>query len=138
MELFASRMSSSHLKSQFPHLQSSKYLPSHRHLSLPQRTAASFQARFATPGPVSRRSRLASSDAREHKWVRGEAEYTSYDSSDDESSYLSLSEKPDRSMALLDDYEMEELEFAPDPNHKSGKISISELQWWHLPSSHNF
>lgn len=39
---------------------------------------------------------------------------------DDGSSLLSLSVKPDRNMALLDDYEMEEIVYEPDPNHRSG------------------
>jgi GTP-binding protein Era len=47
-----------------------------------------------------------------------DAETTSY--SEDESSFLSLSVKPDRNMALLDDYEMEELDYTSDPNHRSG------------------
>lgn len=38
----------------------------------------------------------------------------------DEASLLSLSMKPDRNMALLDDYEMEELGHTPDTNHRSG------------------
>jgi hypothetical protein len=38
--------------------------------------------------------------------------------SDDDTSFLSLSMKPDRSLGLLDDYETEELDF--DPNHRSG------------------
>lgn len=50
--------------------------------------------------------------------VQDEEEASSY--SDDGSSFLSLSEKPDRNMALLDDYEIEELDFEPDPNHQSG------------------
>ncbi|GFY80365.1 GTP-binding protein Era-like protein [Actinidia rufa] len=47
---------------------------------------------------------------------------------DDESSlsgFLSLSVKPDRNMALLDDYELEELDALPDPNHRS----VSECAW---------
>lgn len=44
-----------------------------------------------------------------------------YAYSEDESSLLSLSEKPDRSIALLDEYEIEELDYAIDPNHRSGK-----------------
>lgn len=47
-----------------------------------------------------------------------EGETASY--SEDESAFLSLSEKPDRNMALLDDYEMEELDYPSDPNHRSG------------------
>lgn len=38
----------------------------------------------------------------------------------DEASLLSLSMKPDRNMALLDDYEMEELGHTPHTNHRSG------------------
>ncbi|XP_009593229.1 GTPase ERA-like, chloroplastic [Nicotiana tomentosiformis] len=38
---------------------------------------------------------------------------------------LSLSVKPDRNMALLDDYELEELDFVPlDPNHRSGYVAV--------------
>ncbi|XP_047314844.1 GTPase ERA-like, chloroplastic [Impatiens glandulifera] len=40
------------------------------------------------------------------------------------SGYLSLSVKPDRNIALLDDYEMEELNSIPDPNHKSGFVAV--------------
>ncbi|XP_034683141.1 GTPase ERA-like, chloroplastic [Vitis riparia] len=48
-------------------------------------------------------------------------------SEDEESSastFLSLSEKPDRNMALLDDYELEELDFASNPNHRSGYVAV--------------
>ncbi|KAL2527900.1 RNA binding [Forsythia ovata] len=38
---------------------------------------------------------------------------------------LSLSDKPERNMVLLDDYEMEELDFVPiDPNHRSGYVVV--------------
>lgn len=39
-------------------------------------------------------------------------------------SFLSLSEKPDRNLALLDDYELEELdaEHSTCPNHRSGQL----------------
>lgn len=44
---------------------------------------------------------------------------------DESSTLLSLSEKPDRNMALLDDYESEELDFATDvTGHRSGKFSF--------------
>ncbi|XP_031255027.1 GTPase ERA-like, chloroplastic [Pistacia vera] len=45
-------------------------------------------------------------------------------SEDDASSFLSLNVKPDRNMALLDDYEMEELDYTSDPNHKSGYVAV--------------
>ncbi|KAF5196716.1 Gtpase era-like protein [Thalictrum thalictroides] len=48
-------------------------------------------------------------------------------SDDEDSALLSLSVKPDRNMALLDDYEMEELDFQTDPNHKSGYVAV--LGW---------
>lgn len=48
---------------------------------------------------------------------------------DDESSFLSLSEKPDRTMALLDDYETEELDFdASSADHKSGLLLVMILK----------
>lgn len=43
---------------------------------------------------------------------------------DDASSFLSLSEKPDRNMALLDDYEIEEIDYASHPSHKSGEFQL--------------
>lgn len=45
------------------------------------------------------------------------------DEEDETLSFLSLSEKPDRSLAVLDDYELEELDSDP-PNHKSGGVFI--------------
>ncbi|WRX07589.1 K Homology domain [Theobroma cacao] len=44
--------------------------------------------------------------------------------SGDEESFLSLSEKPDRYMALLDEYELEELDFASHANHRSGYVAV--------------
>ncbi|KAF3440997.1 hypothetical protein FNV43_RR19283 [Rhamnella rubrinervis] len=58
----------------------------------------------------------------EHGVREEEEEANSY--SDDGSSFLSLSEKPDRNMALLDDYEMEELDLESDPNHRSGYVAV--------------
>lgn len=54
--------------------------------------------------------------------------YISEEEEDEESNsmLLSLSVKPDRNTALLDDYEMEELDFIPDldPNHRSGYVAV--------------
>lgn len=50
------------------------------------------------------------------------------DLEDEESSstLLSLSGKPDRNMALLDDYEMEELDLENhDPSHRSGNFNLN-------------
>lgn len=47
------------------------------------------------------------------------------DATTSSSSLLSLSVKPDRNMALLDDYEMEEMDFVnDDPNHRSGYVAV--------------
>jgi len=63
----------------------------------------------------------------EHEYeTEEEAETTSY--SDDDSSFLSLSEKPDRNIALLDDYEMEELDYASNANHRSGSSLSTPIQ----------
>nr|GLL38495.1 uncharacterized protein LOC109178296 [Ipomoea trifida]GMD58150.1 GTPase ERA-like, chloroplastic [Ipomoea batatas] len=44
---------------------------------------------------------------------------------DDSGVVLSLTEKPDRNFALLDEYELEELDSASDnPNHKSGYVAV--------------
>ncbi|CAK8562231.1 unnamed protein product [Lathyrus sativus] len=44
--------------------------------------------------------------------------------SDDDTSFLSLSEKPDRNFGLLDDYETEELDYDCGPNHRSGYVAL--------------
>ncbi|XP_039066607.1 GTPase ERA-like, chloroplastic isoform X2 [Hibiscus syriacus] len=41
-----------------------------------------------------------------------------------DSSFLYLSEKPDRNMTLLDDYELEELDFSSSANHRSGYVAV--------------
>ncbi|KAI3450974.1 hypothetical protein Pfo_007639 [Paulownia fortunei] len=47
------------------------------------------------------------------------------DAATSSSMLLSLSVKPDRNMALLDDYEMEEMDLVPDdPNHRSGYVAV--------------
>ncbi|KAJ4891074.1 RNA binding [Raphanus sativus] len=57
--------------------------------------------------------------------IEEEEEEEELEDSDDEASLLSLSIKPDRNMALLDDYEMEELGHAPpDTNHRSGYVAV--------------
>lgn len=57
-----------------------------------------------------------------------EAEGSSY--SDDESSLLSLSVKPNRNMALLDDYEIEEFDYASNVNHRSGLFILLVAYSW--------
>ena len=56
---------------------------------------------------------IASEEAFEEESFEEEEDYE-----DDSSSFLSLSEKPDRNLALLDEYEIEENDF--DSNHRSG------------------
>lgn len=66
---------------------------------------------------------------KEHLWVSeqvysgqtegGEEPHTS-SCLEDDLSFLSLSEKPDRNMALLDDYEAEELDYDSHTDHRSG------------------
>ncbi|XP_057417226.1 GTPase ERA-like, chloroplastic [Lotus japonicus] len=58
----------------------------------------------------------------EDEEVEVEEEEASY--SDDDTSFLSLTVKPDRNMALLDDYETEELDFDDGPNHRSGYVAL--------------
>ncbi|XP_021908180.1 LOW QUALITY PROTEIN: uncharacterized protein LOC110822383 [Carica papaya] len=76
---------------------------------------------------------LSFSEKQRHLWVsRRQSEHNEYEeeeeekasTSDDESSFLSLSGKPERNMALLDDYEMEELGYDSDPNHRSGFVAV--------------
>lgn len=70
-------------------------------------------------GAVSGKSNLKNPELEEEQWAEGE--------NDDEleiSGLLSLSEKPDRNMTLLDDYEFEELDPTPNPNHRSGYVAV--------------
>ncbi|XP_061357650.1 GTPase ERA-like, chloroplastic [Gastrolobium bilobum] len=72
----------------------------------------------------------AFANKQEQLWVSEEAqgeeqedeEVASY--LDDDASFLSLSVKPDRNMALLDDYETEELDFDSGPDHRSGYVAL--------------
>ncbi|KAF3488635.1 hypothetical protein F2Q69_00055053 [Brassica cretica] len=61
----------------------------------------------------------------EQSQIENEEEEEEEDMSD-EASLLSLSMKPDRNMALLDDYEMEEElgHTPPDTNHRSGYVAV--------------
>ncbi|XP_028760355.1 GTPase ERA-like, chloroplastic [Neltuma alba] len=56
--------------------------------------------------------------------VEGAEEPHTSSSLDDDLSFLSLSEKPDRNLALLDDYEAEELDYDPHPDHRSGYVAL--------------
>ncbi|KAL2333727.1 hypothetical protein Fmac_014940 [Flemingia macrophylla] len=83
-----------------------------------------------------RRRRFEASPSKRHQlWVSEqeleleleleEAEEDLYlDDDEDDSSFLSLSDKPDRNMALLDEYETEELDFDSGPDHKSGYVAL--------------
>ncbi|XP_039116323.1 GTPase ERA-like, chloroplastic isoform X2 [Dioscorea cayenensis subsp. rotundata] len=65
-----------------------------------------------------RRNGFSISSGRSYPIVEG-----GEDEEDETLSFLSLSEKPDRSLAVLDDYELEELDSDP-PNHKSGYVAV--------------
>ncbi|KAJ0840214.1 putative GTP-binding protein Era [Helianthus annuus] len=59
------------------------------------------------------------------QFIQQEQEEDDIDDDDFETStFLSLSSKPDRNMAMLDDYEMEELGYSHDPNHRSGYVAV--------------
>ena len=66
---------------------------------------------------LSGRQQLLVSEQENDEEEEEDEEMSSY--SDSEASSLSLSMKPDRNIALLDDYELEELDYS-DPNHRSG------------------
>lgn len=57
-------------------------------------------------------------------WISDDEDdyYDGEEEEEEESNILSLSEKPERNMTLLDDYELEELDYASDPNHRSGEL----------------
>lgn len=98
-------------KNLFPHFT--------RNSSYPRETHFHFEARNKTQNYVSLGKRNP------ELWVSeqedAEEQVNSY--SDEESAFLSLSEKPNRNLALLDDYEMEELD-CNDPNHRSGYVAV--------------
>ncbi|KAM3285006.1 GTPase ERA-like, chloroplastic [Capsicum chacoense] len=67
------------------------------------------------------------SRSRRMRRSRGVVDTEEEEDEDDEDSsmLLSLSVKPDRNLALLDDYEMEELDFiSENPNHRSGYVAV--------------
>ncbi|XP_057786743.1 GTPase ERA-like, chloroplastic isoform X3 [Salvia miltiorrhiza] len=56
---------------------------------------------------------------------KDEEEEVEEDEETSSSMLLSLSMKPDRNMSLLDDYEMEEMNYvSDDPNHRSGYVAV--------------
>lgn len=76
---------------------------------------------------VKRSSLLLSDEEREELWrihqgveLDEEEGDLEEDENNYDSSFLALSEKPDRNTALLDDYEIEELDYG-STNHKSGR-----------------
>ncbi|KAK9948573.1 hypothetical protein M0R45_004142 [Rubus argutus] len=85
------------------------------------------KSKFQAKIPRTRTWKLSSA-TKSRLWIseqeNGEEEDSEYSYSDEDSSLLSLSEKPDRNMALLDDYELEELDYATDPNHRSGYVAV--------------
>ncbi|KAE7999963.1 hypothetical protein FH972_004338 [Carpinus fangiana] len=93
----------------FPHFTRSQF----------RQTRFHFQTRSSSGNRNGTRSLIFSEEQYDSE---EDAETTSY--SEDESSFLSLSVKPDRNMALLDDYEMEELDYPSDPNHRSGYVAV--------------
>ncbi|XP_030523692.1 GTPase ERA-like, chloroplastic isoform X2 [Rhodamnia argentea] len=103
------------------------FFPLRRSASAIPRTGCRFQNRETADAGGGRRVALERRrrfwiDERENGGEEGGGESSSYASDDDV--YLSLSEKPDRSTALLDDYEMEELDYASNPDHRSGYVAV--------------
>ncbi|MQM04731.1 hypothetical protein Taro_037529 [Colocasia esculenta] len=114
--------------------------PSHRAAASFQRSCApatpisSFRVghRAAPPESSRQRARVVYSGGDGEDDVLGIGEEAAASTSSPSSSspyavataaFLSLSEKPDRSLALLDEYEMDELD-PPDPNHRSGYVAV--------------
>ncbi|KAF8101435.1 hypothetical protein N665_0205s0029 [Sinapis alba] len=112
------------------------FSPYHHHIHSRRRlTKSQLQAQnngsVVSYGP---RTELASSSSSKKLWIRQrsfsemeveQGQVADEEESDDEASLLSLSMKPDRNMALLDDYEMEELGHTPpDTTHRSGYVAV--------------
>lgn len=98
-------------KTPFPHFTRSS--------SFPLQTHFHFELRNSTHNLVLLNKTKKLFSEQEH----GEEEEEAGSYSDEESAFLSLSDKPDRNLALLDDYEMEELDYN-DPNHRSGYVAV--------------
>lgn len=95
----------------------------HRHPSQRLTTKYAFPLSTKTPSPFREslnQDLLVSSDT--HLSDRREDSIIDLASSEDSSSFLSLSDKPGRSMGVLDDYQMEDHDFSAPPNHQSGLL----------------
>ncbi|XP_050383167.1 GTPase ERA-like, chloroplastic [Argentina anserina] len=123
MELALHRSATLPRDNSLSHYTNSKFLATHHHHTrLPRSTRKS---KFHVRIPTAKTAWKLSSDAKPPLWIAEEEEQDSeYSYSDEDSSLLSLSEKPDRNMALLDEYELEELDYATDPNHWSGYVAV--------------
>ncbi|XP_062000531.1 GTPase ERA-like, chloroplastic [Rosa rugosa] len=112
------------------HYTNSKFLTTqhHHNTRFPRSTRKpNFQARIPTTITTWKLSSATKPPLRVSEQQNGEQEEdedSEYSYSDEDSSLLSLSEKPDRNMAMLDDYEIEELDYATDPNHRSGYVAV--------------
>ncbi|XP_010926096.1 GTPase ERA-like, chloroplastic isoform X1 [Elaeis guineensis] len=92
-------------------------IPFRSSVSLARASAVSLESRH-------RSSRSTGSDTMDEKDEEEEMEEEEGESSSSVS-ILSLSEKPDRNLALLDEYELEELEKdSVNPNHRSGYVAV--------------
>ncbi|KAK7360044.1 hypothetical protein VNO77_02016 [Canavalia gladiata] len=82
--------------------------------------------------PNKRDQLRVSEQVQEIEELEEEEEYEEYEEyedeeeeyEDDDASFLSLSNKPDRNMTLLDDYETEELNLDCGPDHRSGFVAL--------------
>ncbi|XP_076955451.1 GTPase ERA-like, chloroplastic [Bidens hawaiensis] len=89
-------------------------------LSIPSNSILRRHFQFHTVSLASPAKHYLSCSQTQFKQEEEEEEEDGYGTS----AFLSLSSKPDRNMAMLDDYEMEELGYSHDPNHRTGYVAV--------------
>ncbi|XP_026662576.2 GTPase ERA1, chloroplastic [Phoenix dactylifera] len=109
---------------------SSRFLFREASFSLPARIPFRHSVSLARASAVSLESRRRSNRSTGSVTIEEEEEEEVEEmeeegESSSSASFLSLSEKPDRNLALLDEYELEELEKdSVNPNHRSGYVAV--------------
>ncbi|KAI9113459.1 hypothetical protein K1719_015386 [Acacia pycnantha] len=127
MELVASPLSPTVPRKKFP---SQTLLPGLVSRTICLRNPLEFSSQFFTfinrngHFEACARKKARVSELEYSREVEGAEEPHTTSSLDDDSSFLSLSEKPDRNLALLDDYEAEELDYDSHPDHQSGYVTL--------------
>ncbi|WCJ24959.1 GTPase ERA-like chloroplastic [Euphorbia peplus] len=91
----------------------------------PRTRTRSTKFQFLPKSITDKKSNFSFSNKQQQQlWISEQDFDDEADEENEEANTLSLSVKPDRNMAMLDDYEMEELDYSSDPNHRSGYVAV--------------